>query len=164
MASSRSPLNGVPSMILPSMEPTLPPIISSTCATVIRDGMACGLMSRSGTRPSSVNGMSSWATRRPTTPFWPCLDANLSPSSGTRSSLTLTLTSLEPFSLSVSITASTYPLSPGLTVTDVSRLFCGVRKSASSSRNLGGEVLPMSTSPPSTLVSGLMRPSSPRLL
>ena len=110
-------------MILPSMEPTLPPIISSTCATVIRDGTACGLIRRSGTTPSSVNGMSCWSTSSPTTPFCPCLDANLSPSSGVRSSLTLTLTSLEPFSDSVSMTLSTQPFSPGLTVTDVSRLF-----------------------------------------
>lgn len=79
-----------------------------------------------------------------------------------RSSLTLTLTKREPFSDSVNMTESTQPLSPGRMVMDVSLLFCGVRKSVSSSRNLGGEVFPTRTSPPETKVSGEISPSSPR--
>ncbi len=39
-------------------------------------------MTRSGVRPLSVKGMSSWWAMRPTTPFCPCRDANLSPTSG----------------------------------------------------------------------------------
>ncbi len=57
------------------------------------------------------------------TPFCPNLEQNLSPSSGILWSLTLTRTSLEPFSDSVTMTESTNPVSPGLTVTDVSLLF-----------------------------------------
>ena len=84
----------------------------------------------------------------------------MSHSSGILSSLTLTRTSLHPFSDSVIMTESTYPFSPGRTVTDVSLRFCGVRKSVSSSRNLGGDVFPMRTSEPWTSLSGEMRPSS----
>src|SRR5205823_4733344 len=160
IASSRSPLNGVPSMKRPSRDPTFPPICSRTWATVIRDGIAWGLMIRSGMIPCDVKGMSSCGAIRPITPFWPWRDANLSPSSGTRRSRTFTFASLEPFSLSVSMTESTQPLSPWRTVTDVSRRFCGVRKSVSSSRNRGGLVFPISTSPPWTSTSGEMRPSS----
>src|SRR5207249_1435748 len=66
----------------------------------------------------------------------------------------------EPFSLSVSMTESTHSLSPCRTVTDVSRRFCGVRKSVSSSRKRGGLVFPIKTSPPWTRTSGEMSPSS----
>src|SRR5439155_6188780 len=52
------------------------------------------------------------------------------------------------------------PYSPCRTVTEVSRRFCGVRKSVSSSRNRGGLVFPMRTSPPFTNTSGEMSPSS----
>src|SRR5437899_3030411 len=140
IASSRSPLNGVPSMNRPSREPTLPPICSRTWATVIRDGIAWGLMIRSGMMPCAVKGMSSWGAMSPMTPFCPWREANLSPSSGMRRSRTLTFASFEPFSLSVNMTESTHPLSPWRTVTEVSRRFCGVRKSVSSSRNRGALV------------------------
>ena len=89
-----------------------PPSISSTWATVIREGIACGLIRRSGVTPSRVNGMFSWGTMRPMTPFWPWREANLSPSSGTRWLRTLTLTSFEMFSPSVRMTLSTHPDSP----------------------------------------------------
>src|SRR5947208_1667099 len=160
MESSRSPLNGVPSMNRPSRDPTFPPICSRTWATVIRDGIACGLMIRSGMIPWAVKGISSCGAMSPMTPFCPCLEANLSPSSGTRRSRTLTLASFEPFSLSVSMTESTQPYSPCRTVTEVSRRFCGVRKSVSSSRNRGGLGFPMRTSPPFTNTCGEMSPSS----
>src|SRR5213592_747606 len=160
MASSLSPENGVPSMNRPSRQPTFPPICSRTWATVIRDGIAWGLMIRSGMMPCAVKGMSSCGAIRPMTPFCPCREANLSPSSGTRRSRTFTFASFEPFSLSVSMTESTHPLSPCRTVTDVSRRFCGVRKSVSSSRKRGGLVFPISTSPPWTRTSGEMSPSS----
>jgi hypothetical protein len=62
------------------------------------------------------------------------------------------------------MTESTTPFSPWRTVTEVSRRFCGVRKSLGSSRKRGGEVLPMSTSPDLTSASGAMRPSSPRFV
>ncbi|OPX66863.1 MAG: hypothetical protein A4E30_00093 [Methanomassiliicoccales archaeon PtaB.Bin215] len=160
-ASSRSPLKAVPSTCLPSREPTLPPIISSTWATVIREGMAWGLMTRSGMMPSAVKGMSEDGTSNPTTPFCPCLEANLSPSSGILSSRTLTLTKREPFSDSVSMTLSTQPVSPARTVTEVSRLLWPDRKLASSSSTKrGGEVLPTRTCPPETGVSGDISPSS----
>ena len=129
---------------------------------VIREGIPWGLTTRSGVIPSAVKGMSHWSTSLPTTPFCPNLEQNLSPSSGILSSLTLTRTSLDPFSDSVIMTESTYPVSPGLTVMDVSLLFWVVRASPFSSRNLGGEVFPMSTSDPDTLLSARIRPSSPR--
>ena len=45
---------------------------------VMRDGMACGLTTMSGTMPSAVNGMSSCRYVIPHVPFWPWRDANLS--------------------------------------------------------------------------------------
>ena len=107
LADTLSPEKTVPSMVRPSMAPTLPPIISRTWAMVIREGIPWGLTTRSGVIPSMVKGMSCWSTRRPMTPFCPCLEQNLSPSSGTLWSLTLTLTSLHPLSDSVSMTEST---------------------------------------------------------
>ncbi len=146
---------------LPSRLPTLPPIISSTWATVILEGMAWGLITRSGTIPDSVNGISSNGWISPSTPFCPCLDANLSPSSGILSSRTLTFASRAPFMLSVRITASTMPRSFERMVTLDSLLCWGLRPSSvGSSRNLGGLVFPISTSVRSTITSGLTIPSS----
>ena len=41
---------------------------------VILEGIACGLMMRSGTMPSSVKGRSSCGTIKPMTPFCPWRD------------------------------------------------------------------------------------------
>ena len=49
---------------------------------VMREGMAWGLMIKSGTIPSAVQGMSSCVYVMPTVPFWPCRLANLSPTWG----------------------------------------------------------------------------------
>ncbi len=147
---SGSPLNMVPSMISPFIEAIFPPIISRICPTVILEGMACGLIMRSGIMPSSVNGMSSCGTTAPMTPFCPCLDANLSPSSGILSLLTLIFTTLLLLSETVRMTLSTKPFSLGLMVMDDSLRLCGPSLSPPSSRNLGGDVLPTSTSEPST--------------
>src|SRR5437667_3825668 len=83
--------------------------------------MAWGLIITSGTTPSTVKGMSSWGTRSPMTPFCPWREANLSPSSGTRRSLTFTLPSLLPSMDSVTKTWSIVPCSEGLIVTEESR-------------------------------------------
>ncbi len=56
------------------------------------------------------------------TPFWPCLEANLSPISGILMSLTLTLNILPPSTFSVMNIESTTPASDGLTATEVSLL------------------------------------------
>ena len=107
--------------------------------------------------------MSFWGHKNPKTPFCPCLDANLSPSSGILSSLAFILTSLFPSSVSLNKTKSIIPFSEGLTPIDVSRLpSIAVPNSSSSSKNLGGLVLPIKTSPPFTLDSGLMNPSISR--
>jgi len=58
---------------------------------VMREGNACGLMMMSGTIPFSVNGMFTDGHKYPKTPFWPCLDENLSPIMGLRGILYLTL-------------------------------------------------------------------------
>jgi len=50
-SSSSSPWNGVPSTREPRSEPTLPPSISSTWPTVIRDGRACGVHHEVGNDP-----------------------------------------------------------------------------------------------------------------
>ena len=148
----------------PSREPAFPPIISSMCPMVIRDGTACGLMTKSGEIPSAVNGMFSCMVIRPQTPFCPCLDANLSPISGTRRSRVLTLTRREEFSDSVTITVSTIPVSLLLMVMEVSRRFSTAKSSpVGSSRKRGGEVFPIKTSFSLTMVSGLMIPSTSRL-
>ncbi len=146
-SGSFSPKNAVASMNLPSREPTLPPIISRTWPTVIREGMAWGFSKRSGTTPDSVNGISSWGTIRPTTPFWPWREANLSPNSGIRWSRLLTLARRLPLEDSVRMTISTTPFSLERMVTEVSLLCWGVRpNSEGSSRNRGGLVLPIRTS------------------
>ncbi len=145
------------------MEPTFPPIISRTCPTVIRDGIACGLIIRSGVKPDSVNGISAIGTFKPITPFCPCLEANLSPMSGILSSLTFTLARRVPLMDSVRITVSTIPVSLDLIVTELS-LLCStaIPKSEGSSRNLGGLVFPISTSFGPTGVSGFTSPSMSR--
>lgn len=52
---------------------------------VMREGKACGLMSRSGRMPvRAQNGMSTSGHCAPSTPFWPARDANLSPMTGVR--------------------------------------------------------------------------------
>ncbi len=162
-SASRSPRNAVALIRRPSREPTLPPSISSICPMVIRLGIAWGLMIRSGVIPDSVNGISSEGWMRPMTPFWPCRDANLSPTSGTRRSRVRTFTRREEFSPSVMMTVSTIPRSLLRIVTEVSRRFSTAMSSlVGSSRNLGGEVFPISTSFSWTTVSGLMMPSSSR--
>ncbi|AMM72788.1 ORF039L [giant sea perch iridovirus - K1] len=62
----------------------------------MRDGNACGLMTRSGTTPSAVNGISHWSYIMPHVPFWAVNDANLSPISGMRILRSLILTHLHP--------------------------------------------------------------------
>ena len=57
---------------------------------------------------------------RPTVPFCPHLEQNLSPTPGIRSSLTLTFASLNPSSPSVINDLSTYPICPFLGTTESS--------------------------------------------
>ncbi len=156
-------MKGVPSTGLPLAAATFPAMDSRNCPIVIRDGIAWGLTMMSGTTPSGVKGISSCGTIIPMTPFCPWREANLSPSSGMRWSRTLTFTSLLPSPVSVIKMSSTTPVSAGLTSIDVS-LMVGPLTSNSlySSRNLGGLVLPMRTSPPVTSDSRLTMPSGSR--
>ena len=96
ISSNFSPTNAEPSILLPRNAAAFPVTDSRNIPTVILDGNACGLIRTSGTIPSAVYGRSSWFTNNPTTPFCPCLDANLSPISGIRRSLTLILYILPP--------------------------------------------------------------------
>src|SRR3989344_1681328 len=86
-----SPTNAEPSNWLPLNAAALPQIDSMNMPTVILEGNACGLISTSGEIPSAVYGKSSAFAKIPSTPFCPCLDANLSPISGILISLTLIL-------------------------------------------------------------------------
>lgn len=94
------------------------------------------------------------------TPFCPCRDANLSPISGIRWSLTFTRARRVPYD-SVMMTVSTIPFSFDRMVTEFSRRSCGASP-VGSSINLGGDVFPTRTSPGRTSVSGLIRPSESR--
>ena len=87
---------------------------------VIRDGNACGLIIKSGRIPSAVNGISSSGIMSPKVPFWPALEAILSPIAGTRSSRTRILAILVPSSPSVINDLSTNPNCPFLGNTDES--------------------------------------------
>ncbi len=80
-------------------------------------------------------------------------------------SLTLTLNILPPSTFSVMKTASTTPVSVGLTATEVSLRYGPlISNSLYSSMNLGGDVLPMTTSPPVTWDSCMTTPSPSRSL
>lgn len=93
---------------------------------VMREGMAWGLMMRSGTMPSRVKGMSSCVYVMPTVPFWPWRDANLSPTCGTRIVRVRTLTNFASLSgVLVIITWSTTLFSCALRPVEQSDLvFC----------------------------------------
>jgi len=54
---------------------------------VIRDGKALGLMMTSGVIPDSVKGISIYGHNMDRTPFYPCLEENLSPITGLRGNL-----------------------------------------------------------------------------
>ena len=86
----------------------------------MRDGIACGLIIKSGLIPSSVKGISSSGIMRPKVPFCPAREAILSPIAGRRSSRTLTLATLNPSSPSVIKDLSTYPSCPFLGLTESS--------------------------------------------
>ena len=90
-------------------------IVSTNCPMVMRDGNACGFTIKSGRTPSAVNGISFSGIMRPTVPFWPHRDANLSPMFGARSSRMRTLAMREGasgFAASVMYVLSTYPICP----------------------------------------------------
>ncbi len=153
--SSGSASKVVPLMYLPANAPTLPAIISIRCEIVILDGTPWGENIKSGTMPDAEKGISLCGTISPTMPFWPCLLVNLSPSSGTLSSLILTWISLLPSSFSVSMTKSTTPSSPCFKLMELSRLVLDARLYSSIElKNLGGDVLPITTSPSLTFASG----------
>src|SRR5574338_863140 len=161
ISSVFSPTNAEPSNLAPRTAAALPEMDSMNIPTVIRDGNACGLIKTSGITPSAVYGKSSYRARIPTTPFCPCLDANLSPISGILMSLTLILYIFPPSLDCVITTVSTTPVSDGLTPIDVSRLYGPLdSNSRYSSMNLGGLVLPIRMSPPTAFDSVATTPSS----
>lgn len=61
----------------------------------------------SGLMPESLNGISACGTIKPHTPFCPCLDENLSPSSGVLVCRIKTLMICESLSVSLIMTLST---------------------------------------------------------
>ncbi len=115
----------------------------------------------SGITPEAVYGISACSTTKPNTPFWPCLEENLSPNSGILKSRTFILTNLLPSTVSEIITVSTIPCSLCRIFFEVSRLFgCISSNSSYDFIKRGGEVLPIRTSPPFTCVSGSIIPST----
>mmetsp|Transcript_29596 Transcript_29596/g.95622 ORF Transcript_29596/g.95622 Transcript_29596/m.95622 type:complete len:208 (-) Transcript_29596:2340-2963(-) len=119
----------------------------------MRDGKPCGFMMISGQMPRSEKGMSSCATIRPMTPFCPCREENLSPSSGLRVDRTRSLIRWVSFLLPDNRTRSTYvspwPTGP-LYVSGVGRNAEEGRSCETpwaSSRVLVGVILLTSTSP-----------------
>lgn len=73
----------------------------------MRDGNACEFISRVGRIPvRSQNGMSAMGRIAPTTPFCPCRDENLSPTSGIHTLLVRTYASLFLFSMGATNTDS----------------------------------------------------------
>ena len=80
-----------PFINLPIRLPAFPQSSSSIFPIVILEGYPCGFMIMSGEMPFSVKGMSSWLQMSPTTPFCPCREENLSPSSGRRVSRVIVL-------------------------------------------------------------------------
>ena len=150
---------------MPRNAAALPVIDSINIPTVILDGNACGLIRTSGEIPSAVYGKSSHFAKIPRIPFWPCRDANLSPISGVRISLTLILYIFPPSLDLVITTVSTTPVSEGLTPIEVSRLYGPfTSNSLYSSINLGGLDFPIRISPPRTCDSVATTPSSSKSL
>merc|ERR1719419_987969 len=92
------------------MAPDFPAMHSTIMAMVIREGKPCGLKTMSGTRPDSLHGRSSEIHFLEQMPFWPALEANLSPTEAARGILrqmeTLSLPRV-PVSLPHSFTEST---------------------------------------------------------
>jgi len=82
MSSSLSPPKAVPYFLYPLSTPAFPEINSIIFPTVILDGNPWGFIIMSGHHPLSLKGISIYGTMIPTTPFWPCLELNLSPISG----------------------------------------------------------------------------------
>lgn len=64
-------------------------MLSTNIPMVILEGKAFGLMMISGVIPVYVNGISIFGHNIDKTPFWPCLEENLSPITGLLSSLIL---------------------------------------------------------------------------
>ena len=86
----------------------------------MREGNAWGLTIISGRIPSSVNGISSSGIIKPTVPFCPHLEQNLSPMAGDRLSRIRILAKRKPSSPSVIKALSTKPCCPFLAKTDES--------------------------------------------
>ena len=82
---------------------------STNCPIVIRDGIACGLIIKSGRIPSAVNGISSSGITKPIVPFCPEREAILSPMAGKRSSRMRIFAILNPSSPSVKNALSINP-------------------------------------------------------
>ena len=78
------PPKAVPYCKSPARTPAFPETSSIILPTVMREGKPCGFMMMSGVMPWSVKGMSVCGAMRPTTPFWPWREENLSPTSGRR--------------------------------------------------------------------------------
>ncbi len=64
-------------------------MLSISIAIVILEGNAWGLIITSGVMPVSVKGISTVGHKTLNTPFYPCLDENLSPIIGFLGNLTL---------------------------------------------------------------------------
>lgn len=89
-------------MYCPWSAPDLPAMDSMSIPMVIREGNALGLMMQSGVMPEAVKGMSICGHSTESTPFWPCREENLSPTTGLRLYRNLMFTRCTPSSESPS--------------------------------------------------------------
>lgn len=76
----------------PFKTPLLAAMLSINIPIVILEGKAWGLIIISGTIPDSEKGISTYGHNIDITPFYPCLDENLSPITGFLLTLNLTIT------------------------------------------------------------------------
>lgn len=84
MASTESVENGVAYLKEPPQAIPFPKAASKSWPGVCREGNACGFITISGTIPCIVKGKFSWDSKKPRTPFCPCMLENLSPRHGDR--------------------------------------------------------------------------------
>lgn len=126
---------------------------------VIREGMQCGFTIISGTMPSMVKGRSYCRYVMPQVPFWPCLDANLSPIWGILTLRTRTFANLLPVAFSETITKSTTPLSALLERRDASLNLPRAYMVVLSLLSEGVSTFPTSISSSSMVCPGGMMPS-----
>lgn len=159
MSAISTPRSGVPSPTSPLSAHAWPSADSSSWPSVMREGSAWGLMTRSATMPEAVYGMSRAGFILPTTPFCPCRDVSLSPSIRNRVWCICTHTmSLSSRPVHCTTESTAIGRSRGCRNADWSRRMVVRLRHPSSFTSI---VLPMYASPPQMRMPGDTRPLGP---